>query len=156
VENVPKRILVGVDMSKLGEDVTFYGLSLAFRLDVDVAFVHVLPHPSLWKGYDPWIPRTEIDHQIKEIAQKKLQYYLKKAEEKDPLLKDKEREVIILEGSPAETIIDYARRNNFNLIIVGSRGHGTIERMVVGSTAANVARYAHCSVLIHRIGEDIL
>jgi len=153
---VPKKILVGVDMSKVGEDVTFYGLSLAYRLDVDVAFIHVLPHPSLWKGYDPWIPRTEIGHEIKEIAKKRLMYYLKKAEGKDPILKDKKRDIVIQEGNPAETIIDYAKKNGFNLIIVGSRGHSTFERIVVGSTAANVARYAHCSVLIHRAGDDII
>jgi len=153
---VPKKILVGVDMSKLGEDVTLYGLSLAYRLDVDVTFIHVLPHPSLWRGYDPWIPRIEIDHQIKEIAQKRLTYYLKKAEEKDPVLKDKKREIVVLEGNPAETIINYAKEKGYNLIIVGSRGHSAFERIVVGSTATNVARYAHCSVLIHRIGEDII
>jgi len=52
--------------------------------------------------------------------------------------------------------MSYARENDFNLIVIGYRGQSTIERLVVGSTASNVARYAHCSVLIYRPGRQII
>lgn len=149
------KILVAVDMSKMSEEVFLYGCCLSLRLNVDAAFIHVLPHPSLWRGYEPWLP-PEIDAEVAEIAEKKLAYYFKKAKEKYPELADADYDMVVKEGSPSDVIMDYARENDFNLIVIGYRGQSTIERLVVGSTAANVARYAHCSVLIYRPGTQVI
>ncbi len=150
-----KKILVAVDLSKVSEEVFAYGCSLALRLGVHASFIHVMPHPTLWKGYEPWLP-PEIDMEISEIARKKLEYYFKKAKERMPELANVKYDMIVKEGSPSDVIIDYAKEGDYNLIVIGYRGQSTIERLVVGSTAANVARYAHCSVLIYRPGLDIL
>ncbi|MEA4880664.1 MAG: universal stress protein [Synergistaceae bacterium] len=152
---MPKKILVAVDMSKMSEEVFCYGCSLALRLGADAAFIHVLPHPTLWRGYEPWLP-PEIDAEVAEIARKKLDYYLRKAKEENPEIEGMKYEMVVKEGSPSDVIINYAREKEFNLIVIGYRGQSTIERLVVGSTAANVARYAHCSVLIYRPGPQIL
>lgn len=151
---VPKKILVAVDMSKLSEKLVAYGHSLATRLDAEVTFLHVLPHPYLWKGYEPWIPK-DLDSEIHVIAEKKIRYYLKKAEEQFPGLPDHPHHVQVMEGNPADAVIKMAKEDGFNLIVVGYRGHSPIERLVVGSTATNVARYAHCSVLIYRPGYEV-
>jgi nucleotide-binding universal stress UspA family protein len=52
-------------------------------------------------------------------------------------------------------VIRFARENDYNLIITGYRGHSAIERLVVGSTASTIGRYAHCSVLIYRPGSEL-
>ena len=62
-----KKILVAVDMSKMSEEVFAYGCSLALRLGAEATFLHVLPHPTLWRGYEPWLP-PEIDVEVAEIA----------------------------------------------------------------------------------------
>jgi nucleotide-binding universal stress UspA family protein len=152
---MPRKILVAVDLSRMGEQVVDYGLNLGARLEVSVSFIHVLPHPYLFKGYEPWIPREGIDQEVSEVARKRLLYYLKKAEEKVPTLKHVERDVHILEGNPGDIIIRFAREHDYNLIVTGYRGHSAIERLVVGSTASTVARYAHCSVLIYRPGAEL-
>ncbi|NLB83240.1 MAG: universal stress protein [Synergistaceae bacterium] len=152
---MPKKILVAVDMSKMSEEVFGYGCSLALRLGTDATFIHVLPHPTLWRGYEPWLP-PEIDAEVAEIARKKLAYYLRKAKEDIPEIDRMNYEMVVKEGTPSDVIINYAREKEFNLIVIGYRGQSTIERLVVGSTAANVARYAHCSVLIYRPGIQIL
>ncbi len=61
-----KKILVAVDMSKISEAVFAYGCSLALRLNDDVTFIHVTPHPTLWRGYEQWLP-AELNQEIEEL-----------------------------------------------------------------------------------------
>jgi nucleotide-binding universal stress UspA family protein len=51
-------------------------------------------------------------------------------------------------GHAAETIVRYARDNNFPLIVMGSRGMGSFQALTLGSVSSRVAQQAHCSLLI--------
>jgi nucleotide-binding universal stress UspA family protein len=59
-------------------------------------------------------------------------------------------EAVILRGRPATAIIDDARRSAADLVVVGSRGHGTIASLVLGSVSAEVGDHAPCPVLVAR------
>ncbi len=50
-------------------------------------------------------------------------------------------------GTPANAIVDEARRGNAALIIVGLRRHGPVDRALNNETALNVMRSAECPVL---------
>ncbi len=54
----------------------------------------------------------------------------------------------VLRGRPASAIVDRARDMRADLILVGSRGHGTIESMLLGSVSAEVIDHAPVPVLI--------
>jgi nucleotide-binding universal stress UspA family protein len=56
---------------------------------------------------------------------------------------------IILE-KPRHAIYKAAEDWNADLLMIGSRGHGTLERLLLGSTAQAILRHAHCSVEIVR------
>ena len=56
----------------------------------------------------------------------------------------------VLHGRPATAIVERARRMGADLIVVGSRGHGTIESMVLGSVSAEVIDHATSPVLVAR------
>lgn len=53
-------------------------------------------------------------------------------------------------GAPDVEIIRYAKQNNIDLIVMGSLGKSELDRMVHGSTVANVSKYAHCHVMAIR------
>ena len=53
-------------------------------------------------------------------------------------------------GDPATTICRRAVELGVELIVVGSRGLGTLDRLLVGSVSSAVVRDAHCSVLVLR------
>lgn len=57
---------------------------------------------------------------------------------------------VLIRGRPASSIVDEAAGMNADLVVVGSRGHGTIATMVLGSTAAEVVDHAPCPVLVAR------
>jgi nucleotide-binding universal stress UspA family protein len=53
-------------------------------------------------------------------------------------------------GSPAESIIRVARQENFDMIVLGSRGLSTVKRFLLGSVSADVSMHTRRSVLIVR------
>jgi nucleotide-binding universal stress UspA family protein len=60
-------------------------------------------------------------------------------------------------GNPERVLVEASR--DADLIVVGSRGHGRLAELVLGSVAAQVAREARCPVTIvrpraDRAGED--
>lgn len=55
-----------------------------------------------------------------------------------------------IEGSPAEAIIDVAVIRKSDVIVMGSRGLGTLAGLLLGSTSQKVVAHAPCPVLIVR------
>ncbi|HEV2537886.1 MAG TPA: universal stress protein [Streptosporangiaceae bacterium] len=54
--------------------------------------------------------------------------------------------VTAVHGLPAEEIVKAAQ--GADMVVMGSRGAGGFARLLMGSTATQVANYAHCAVLI--------
>ncbi len=70
-------------------------------------------------------------------------------------------EVVVdaIRGRPASAIVESARTVGADLIILGSRGHGTIESMLLGSVSAEVVDHATVPVLVARdpsVGRAVL
>lgn len=61
-----------------------------------------------------------------------------------------ETAIVEAETSTASTIVDYAETKNVDLLVIGSRGRTGIKKMLVGSTANEVVKYAHCPVMVVR------
>lgn len=54
----------------------------------------------------------------------------------------------ILHGEPGETIVEYANENNFDCLVIGSRGLNHFQSMVLGGVSHKVAKGAKCPVMI--------
>ena len=59
-------------------------------------------------------------------------------------------ESVILEGSPVEEIVDFAEKNDIDLIVMGTHGRTGIQRFLIGSVAENVVRHSKKAVLVVR------
>ena len=53
-----------------------------------------------------------------------------------------------LHGNIAEQIISYAREHGIDLIVVGTKGHGVLEELLMGSVTRNLISLAHIPVLV--------
>lgn len=58
--------------------------------------------------------------------------------------------VVVLGGSPAEAIVDYAQNNNCDLILMGSRGLGAVKEWMLGSVSHNVVQHSKVPVMIYK------
>jgi nucleotide-binding universal stress UspA family protein len=57
---------------------------------------------------------------------------------------------LIWDGDPGESIVDAARSEQVDLVVVGSHGRGQVGRFLIGSVSDHVVRHAHCPVLVVR------
>jgi nucleotide-binding universal stress UspA family protein len=65
-------------------------------------------------------------------------------------------ESIILEGNPANKIIDFAEEIDSDLIVMGTQGKTGIQRFLIGSVSENVVRHSKRAVLVVRGESDDL
>ena len=77
-------------------------------------------------------------------------FYTGKAEAGKKYCEEKGIEVHteVLQGSPAEEIIKYAKQENADMIIAGTRGLGGFARLLLGSVAHQLVAYSDIPVLI--------
>ncbi len=57
---------------------------------------------------------------------------------------------VIKNGSPDIEIIRFAKKNDIDVIVMGALGKSEQDRLIHGSTVANVSKYAHCHVIAIR------
>jgi nucleotide-binding universal stress UspA family protein len=55
--------------------------------------------------------------------------------------------------SPADEIVKVAKKENADLIVIGSRGLAGKGKYFLGSTASQVVTYSHCSVMVVKTPE---
>jgi nucleotide-binding universal stress UspA family protein len=57
-------------------------------------------------------------------------------------------EEVAIEGNPGQAIVEAARKYRGQAIVVGRRGLGRVERLLLGSVSNHVVRHAQCPVLV--------
>lgn len=125
------KILVPVDGSENSQKALEHAVALAREMDLKMTLMNVL-EPSFFK-VKPELSK-EIGSQILSQA----------AEHAKGVKIDQKLE----SGHPAETIIKIARDEEYDLIIMGSRGHGAMKRLLLGSVSDHVIHYTDRSVLL--------
>jgi nucleotide-binding universal stress UspA family protein len=61
-----------------------------------------------------------------------------------------EVESVILEGSPVDEIVDFAEKNDIDLIVMATQGKNVIQRFLIGSVTENVVHRTKKVVLVVR------
>lgn len=56
--------------------------------------------------------------------------------------------VTIIMGDPGPTIVEYSKKKNVDLIIIGSRGLNSLQEFVLGSVSHKVVKRAQCRVTV--------
>lgn len=60
-------------------------------------------------------------------------------------------EILIRTGAPAEVIVETAKEQNCDLVVMGTHGHGIIADVLIGSTANRVVKHSQIPVLVIRL-----
>jgi nucleotide-binding universal stress UspA family protein len=55
---------------------------------------------------------------------------------------------VVARGAPASVLVEQSR--TAVMVVIGSRGHGSISSAILGSTVSHVAAHAHCPVIVVR------
>lgn len=143
------RVLLAIDGSQSADRARDLVAALPWPRDSHIRIVAVLEQRAQLYGA-PWIAVTPTDaDQLEEQAIYTVDTALDAAE-RDIARPGRRVERILLRGRPASEIVDEARVFEPDLVVLGSRGHGPIQSMLLGSVSAEVVDHAPCPVLVVR------
>ena len=147
-----KKILVAVDGSELSYRSVDYALDLAQKYSGQVKIITVIDAPSdtLVAQASAFAPHSIKDHEekVEKAHEQILLKAITKAEKFSPKVSVTKE---VLEGPPAEKIVETAKKESFELIVMGSRGLGGLKEFFLGSVSDEVADEALCPVLIIKL-----
>lgn len=143
-----KKILVPVDGSKAALAALEVAIELQKLTDAEIQLLCVYKHHSLVEASLSMVRPHEID-----IPDEALSQYAKDVVEHARAHAEKQGSKkirgFVRSGRPSRAIVQSAEENNFDLIVMGSRGTtGDVDGMLLGSVSQRVAGRAHCPVLV--------
>ena len=162
------KILYATDLSESAVHAFSYAVSLSDTYGAGITILHVLAEfpgedfiqhmidTDTWEhikkrhyseARDKLIAKRRDHAAMKEVLEAFSEQV--KADNGDPgFVTD---EVLIKHGTPAEVIVETAQELNCDLIVMGTRGHGTFAGVFVGSTTKWVLKHSSIPVLVIRL-----
>lgn len=136
-----KKILVPTDFSKLSINALNYAVQLAKRTESEILLLHVFSIPLLTE--DP--PLISTKQYLEEGVLASLEKLKQSLEELDPSLRISSAAKV---GMPVTGIMDFAKDQHVDLIILGAQGIGYIRERILGSTASMLIRKVETPVMV--------
>ncbi|HVF29083.1 MAG TPA: universal stress protein [Pyrinomonadaceae bacterium] len=141
-----RSILLPTDFSECAGHALPAAAALARMWGARLICLHVIESLVPIVGWTPIaepLPVADISEQIEDSAARELP---KVAQCEECVGLDVED--VITRGEAATEIVRVAKERAVDLIVISSHGRTGIDRMLFGSTAEAVVRYAHCPVLV--------
>jgi nucleotide-binding universal stress UspA family protein len=145
------NILVGIDGSKSSKRAAVIAVALAAKFG---SRLHAM---AVWEegSYGRAAPAKSIGpKQLSPVRDKAVEEALRRN------LADVEAhagkhgvgrvKLLVERGQPAQKLLNYAKRGRIDLIVLGNRGVGGLERVLLGGTADRVLHLADCPCLVAR------
>lgn len=136
------KIVVAIDGSEYSDKAVNAAKKMAQCFGSTVWLVHAYKHVSDLYGYNEYeqlVSKREAAGQV--VLDRARQMF------EDTSIEVEEE---LLEEPAAEAIITVAETRQADLIIMGSRGLGSLQGLIFGSVSSKVAQYAPCPVMLVR------
>jgi len=145
-----RKILVGVDGSESALKAVAFAATLNKSHDAHLVLVHVVQVSAI---ADQALKMSATEHMKtnpKGIMEKLSQNVLDQARERalQAGASDEQISTVTTDGNQARQLIQVAKRRKADLIVVGSRGRGRLEGLLLGSVSQKIAALAPCPCLI--------
>lgn len=140
-----KKILVATDGSSCSRMAVNYAVNLAKLSNAELIALYVVDLKTgcgLEQCITITTPETEALMKLHQRGERAVKY-VEDLAMKEGVSVDKR----LVEGHPAETIIDMAREESVDLIVMGTLGLSGISKYLLGSTADKVIRHSRVPVL---------
>jgi nucleotide-binding universal stress UspA family protein len=142
-----RKIVIATDGSASSAQAVDFGIELAAEHEANVIFVHVAPAfdivPTSGYGMGGAIPH--VPHELDEFDSAPLEDVEEIAARQGVKSSSK-----LLVGDAVDEIVAYADSQGADLIVVGSRGHGTLASVLLGSVSRGVLSESKRPVAIIR------
>ena len=136
-----KKILVPTDGSEFAKKAQKHALFLSKVSGAEIIAISVTEN-----NFVNGLPLDDEVYQLNQILKERSEENLKEFYK----LNEDELKIthIVREGSPAKVILEVAKEENIDLIVMGSSGKSGFDRFIMGSVADKVVNSAKCAVLV--------
>lgn len=141
-ERLYQKILVAVDGSKNSFKAIRHAAYLASSLKCEIGLLYVAQDiQAFTQTAYSYIPDI-IYHNATEFGQRVL------AEAQKELPEEITVQTFLEFGSPLDIIPAFAKEQGYSLIVIGRRGLGVLQGLIMGSVSSHVLHHAPCPVLV--------
>lgn len=149
-----EKILVPIDFSDYASAAIDYAVRIGKLAGTHIALLYVVEIPRHQLSVDVYSSSERIRSNLSEMQ-------MKGQERLDSLAREIRTPGIectasVRLGIPYEEILAEAEKIESDLIVLGGKGYSALARILLGSTAEQVVRFARCSVLVARHPPDKL
>jgi nucleotide-binding universal stress UspA family protein len=135
-----QRIIVGVDGSEGSARAVAFAAELAAPAGAEVVAVHAFEPLALIGKIEPPLDFVKIKHETEDLLRDTWCQPLHDA--------GVAFRALVVEGDPVHALVDAAKTEDADLIVVGTRGIGGVRGMVVGSVAGKLPHKSGVPVTI--------
>lgn len=145
------KILLAVDGSTYSDEAITAVAQRPWPRDTEIKVVTAVEMPTVI-GMEPWATSPDYFEQLEMAIRGAAKEVIDGALQKLKANPDKTLKVgsEIIQGPPRQVIVEEADRWNADLIVMGSRGLGAWNRLLLGSVSSGVIHHAKCSVEVVR------
>lgn len=143
-----KNILCPVDHSDCSKEALKYAVSFAIRDKSKLYLLHVIDIRAFGESITTMTPQMPDDETLKQLKTKLLDCI------PEEMRDDMDVEALVIQGIPFVEIISTAKKNDIDMIVLGSHGRTGIAHMMMGSVSEKVVRKAPCPVLTVRTSDQ--
>ncbi len=141
-----RKILCPIDFSPPSRNALRYANEFAKAMKAKITVMHVIqPQPIPTDVNVPYIP-TELE--LEQAAKEDIAHLIRETISAGVLV-----EQVMAFGLPSECIVQQAKKDDVDIIILGTHGRSGLSRLLMGSTAENVIRHATCPILVVKASE---
>lgn len=141
------RILVAIDESGLNRKIIEAAIDIAQHKHAHITLVNVNKE-NVTTGM-MYVPEGYLESMLEGLEKESVEIVEKAKNELSAALPEEAAiEAVHLKGDPALQILEYAKENGQELIIIGSRGLSGMKGVMLGSVSLKVSQLAPCPVLI--------
>ena len=137
------KVLIALDYNPNAQNIAESGFELAKSLNAQVILLHVISDPAYYAStvYDPimgfggFANLNSLESGVLDDIKKNAEDFLSKSK---TYLGDESIETIAIEGDIADGIIETAKEQKADIIVLGSHSRKWLEQILLGSTAEEV------------------
>lgn len=141
-----QRILVATDGSGHARKAIEYASDIASKYNAKLYLIHVVSEAGIPADVLEYIKVEGIEEPPESVYLHKVGEGIIGAAEKEITKKGvQDVQSVVVKGDPAEKILEFARDNSVDMIVIGSRGLGSVKGMFLGSVSSKVCHAADCT-----------
>jgi len=148
-----KKVLIALDYDPTAQKVAEAGFSMAKSMNAKVVLLHVITDPVFYasSGYSPImgfsgyidVGPLQLDN-VQGLKKASLEFLDKSRQH----LGDKSIQTLVKEGDLADTILQTAKEEHADIIVIGSHSRKWLENIIMGSVTEKVLNHTSIPLFI--------